>query len=204
MRGLLRRQWYAYSGMLTAALAVLTACVCYHGVLYLFIEPFAALLIAMLPAFALNDDAVSHFDRWHVILPVKRQRYGDAYYLMTALLTLLLLTAHTVAWFRSGLDEGYVMTVGILLILCLLAPAVYLPVTFRFGIVAGRLTAITMTLPYILMVLRCIDMWGFLGDLQMKGFTAFIEAGLLPVAVPVLLFAVSRNLSARALQTKEY
>ena len=196
--------WYAHRFALLAVTAVLLAGMCYNMVLYLFMEPFAALVIAMLPIFSLNDDAVSHFDRWHVILPVKRQRYGDAYYLMTALLTLLLLTAHTVAWFRSGLDEGYVMTVGLLLMLCLLAPAVYLPVTFRFGIAAGRLTAIAMTLPYILMVLRSIDLSGFLGDLQMKGFAAFIEAGLLPVAVPVLLFAVSRNLSARALQTKEY
>ena len=204
MRGLLKRLWYTHRFKLLAMAAALLACMCYHKMLYLFMEPFAALMIAMLPIVALNDDAVSHFDRWHVILPVKRQRYADAYYLMTALLTLLLLTAHTVAWFRSGLDEGYVMTVGLLLILCLLAPAVYLPVTFRFGIAAGRLTAIAMTLPYILMVLRCIDMWGFLDDLQMKGFAAFIEAGLLPVAVPVLLFAVSRNLSARALQTKEY
>ncbi|MBP0974806.1 MAG: hypothetical protein J6P20_01940, partial [Oscillospiraceae bacterium] len=93
---------------------------------------------------------------------------------------------------------------GILTVLCLLAPAVYLPVTFRFGIAAGRLTAIGMILPYILMVLRSIDLWGFLGDLQMKGFAAFIEAGLLPVAVPVLLYAVSLCLSARALQRAEY
>ena len=103
MRGLLRKQWYAQRFVLLAALAVLLAGMCYNTVLYLFMEPFAALVIAMLPVFTLNDDAVSHFDRWHVTLPVKRQRYGDSYYLMTALLTVLLLTVHTVIWFRSGL-----------------------------------------------------------------------------------------------------
>lgn len=204
MRGLLKRLWYTHRFKLLAMAAALLAGMCYHKMLYLFMEPFAALMIAMLPIVALNDDAVSHFDRWHLILPLKRQRYADAYYLFTAMLTLLLLTVHTVIWFQVGLEEGWATVAGILTVLCLLAPAVYLPVTFRFGIAAGRLTAIGMILPYILMVLRSIDLWGFLGDLQMKGFAAFIEAGLLPVAVPVLLFAVSRNLSARALQTKKY
>ena len=202
MRGLLRKQWYAQRFVLLAALAVLLAGMCYNTVLYLFMEPFAALVIAMLPVFTLNDDAVSHFDRWHVTLPVKRQRYGDSYYLMTALLTVLLLTVHTVIWFRSGLDEGWLITMGMLTVLCLLAPAVYLPVTFRFGIAAGRLTAIVMILPYILMTYEIIDIWGILGIPQR--FLPFLTAGLLSVAVPVLLFAVSRCLSVKALQKSEY
>ena len=203
MRGLLKRLWYTHRFKLLAMAAALLACMCYHKILYLCMEPFAALMIAMLPIVALNDDAVSHFDRWHLILPLKRQRYADAYYLFTAMLTLLLLSVHTVIWFQVGLEEGWAVVAGVLTVLCLLAPAVYLPVSFRFGIAAGRLTAIGMILPYVLLIVSVIDLWGLL-VVPPQELTAFLTAGLLPVAAPVLLFAVSRNLSARALQTKKY
>ena len=202
MRGLLLKEWYAHRFIWLTALAVLIFGWFYNEILYLFMEPAAALLIAMLPIFSLHQDAVSRFDCWHLTLPVKRSRYADVYYLMIAGMMLPLLIVHSVIWLRSELG-AYFAVLGALMLLCLLAPAVYLPVTFRFGIAAGRVAALVMILPYTLLILTVTDLWGIWGEWE-RGIVSFLSAGVPVVGVPVLLFAVSRFISARILNQAEY
>ena len=203
MRGMLLKELYQHRLGLIAVTAILLAVMCMNRILYLFAEPFAALAIAMYPVFSLHADAVSRFDRWHVILPAERRCYADVYYLMLAVMTVLLLTVHTLTWFYLGLDEGFTAIAAGLTVLCLLAPAVYLPVTFRFGITAGRLTAIVMILPYVLLGITLTDITGSFGSWE-RGTIALLSGGAVSAAVPVLLFVLSWMRSAALLKAKEY
>ena len=202
MRGLLLKEWYAHRFVWLTALAVLIIVFWRNSVLFLFMEPAAALLIAMMPVFSLNQDAVSRFGRWHLTLPVKRSSYADVYYLMIAGMTVPLLIAHSVIWLRAELG-GYFAVLGVLMLLCLLAPAVYLPVTFRFGIAAGRAAALVMILPYTLLILAATDLYEFFGGWERRVLSLF-SAGPAVVGLFMLLFAVSRYLSAWILKKAEY
>ncbi len=203
MRAMLTKEWYTRGKRLCLLLFVFVLIGAYNIVLYflmvLFLLP---LIIALLPLFSLSRDAVSHFDRWYPVLPVKRSSYADFYYIMTAVLTGLLLLVNALLYLHTDSTVDCSLLAGLLAVLgtlCLLMPAVYLPVTFRFGITAGRIAA--LLLPVYLLLPFC----GF-GVIDWFNWVSFDthSAGVMVLGLCMLLgFFLSRMLSVRALRRAE-
>lgn len=205
MRAMLTKEWYTQGKRLCLLLFAFALIGAYNIVLYfllaLFLEP---LIIALLPLFSLNWDAVSHFDRWYPVLPVKRSTYADFYYIMAAVLTGLFLLVNALLYLHtdSAVDCSLLASLlAALGTLCLLMPAVYLPVTFRFGITAGRIAALLLLPVYVL-----FPFCGF-GVIDWFNWFPFDthSAGTMVLGLCMLPgFFLSRMLSVRALRRAEY
>ena len=207
MKGLLLKEWYAQRWLICLLLLAFALTGLYNIVLYFLLVIFLApLIIALLPLFSLNWDAVSHFDRWYPVLPMKRSTYADFYYIMTAVLTGLFLLVNALIYTlylchnlyaTDGAEYSVLFLLGTL---CLLMPAVYLPVTFRFGITAGRIAALLVLPVYVLLP--------FYGFGVIDGFNWFSfdihSAGTMVLGLCMLPgFLLSRMLSVRALRRAE-
>ena len=201
MHAMLTKEWYTQGKWICLLLFVLAVCLfCYVGY-FEFAEMILPFVIAVLPLFSLNKDAVSHFERWYPAMPVKRSSYADFYYIMTAVLTGLLLAAHLYYEIRHMNSPIDLCMLGVLGTHCLLMPAVYLPVTFRFGIAAGRIAALLVLPVYV--ILPCLH----IGVLDW--FNWFSpenrSVGTMVLGLCMLLgFLLSRMLSVRALRGAEY
>lgn len=208
MHAMLTKEWYTQGKWICLLLFVLALIGAYNIVLYFLLVIFLApLIIALLPLFSLSRDAVSHFDRWYPVLPMKRSSYADFYYIMTAVLTGLFLLVNALIftlylchnlYATDGAEYSVLFLLGTL---CLLMPAVYLPVTFRFGITAGRIAALLVLPVYVLLP--------FYGFGVIDGFNWFCfdihSAGTMVLGLCMLLiFLLSRMLSVRALRGAEY
>ena len=201
MRAMLTKEWYTQGKWLCLLLFAFVLIGAYNIILYFLLVLFLApLIIALLPLFSLNRDAVSHFDRWYPVLPMKRSTYADFYYILTAVLTGLFLLVNALLYLHTDSTVDCRQLAGLLAgvgTLCLLMPAVYLPVTCRFGITAGRIAALLM-LPVYLLFPFC----GF-GVIDWFSFDIH-SAGIMVLGLCMLLgFFLSRMLSVRALRKAE-
>ena len=201
MHAMLTKEWYAQRWLicLLLAFALIGA---YNIVLYFLLVIFLApLIIALLPLFSLSRDAVSHFDRWYPVLPMKRSSYADFYYILTAVLTGLFLLVNALLYLHTDSTVDCRQLAGLLAglgTLCLLMPAVYLPVTFRFGITAGRIAALLLLPVYVL-----FPFYGF-GVIDWFSFDIH-SVGIMVLGLCMLPgFLLSRVLSVRALREAEY
>lgn len=201
MRAMLTKEWYTQGKRLCLLLPAFVLIGAYNIVLYFLLVLFLApLIIALLPLFSLNRDAVSHFNRWYPVLPMKRSTYANFYYILTAVLTGLFLLVNALLYLHTDSTVDCRQLAGLLAgvgTLCLLMPAVYLPVTFRFGITAGRIAAL-LTLPvYVL-----FPFFGF-GVIDWFSFDIH-SAGIMVLGLCMLLiFLLSRMLSVRTLRRAE-
>lgn len=205
MHAMLTKEWYTQGKWICLLLLAFVLIGAYNIVLYFLVVLFLApLIIALLPLFSLNWDAVSHFDRWYPVLPMKRSTYADFYYIMTAVLTGLFLLVNALLYLHTDSAVECRQLAGLLAgvgTLCLLMPAVYLPVTFRFGIAAGRITAL-LVLPVYLLFPFC----GF-GVIDWFNWLSFDthSAGIMVLGLCMLSgFFLSRMLTVRALRKAEY
>lgn len=202
MRAMLTKEWYTQGKRLCLLLLAFALIGAYNIVLYFLLVLFLApLIIALLPLFSLSRDAVSHFDRWYPILPMKRSTYADFYYILTAVLTGLFLLVNALLYLHTDSTVDCRQLAGLLAgvgTLCLLMPAVYLPVTFRFGITAGRIAALLLLPVYLL-----LPFYGF-GVIDWFSFDIH-SAGIMVLGLCMLPgFLLSRMLSVRALREAEY
>ncbi|MBR3045391.1 MAG: ABC-2 transporter permease [Oscillospiraceae bacterium] len=204
MHAMLTKEWYTQGKRLCLLLLAFALIGAYNIVLYFLLVLFLApLIIALLPLFSLSRDAVSHFDRWYPVLPMKRSTYADFYYIMTAVLTGLFLLVNALLYLHTDSTVDCRQLAGLLAglgTLCLLMPAVYLPVTFRFGITAGRIAALLMLPVYVL--------FPFFGFGVIDWFNWFSpenrSVGTMVLGLCMLLiFLLSRMLSVRALRRAE-
>ena len=204
MRAMLTKEWYTRGKRLCLLLLAFALIGVYNIVLYFLLVIFLApLIIALLPLFSLSRDAVSHFDRWYPVLPMKRSTYADFYYILTAVLTGLFLLVNALLYLHTDSTVDCRQLAGLLAALgtlCLLMPAVYLPVMFRFGITAGRIAALLLLPVYVLLP--------FYGFGVIDGFNWFSfdihSAGTMALGLCMLLiFLLSRMLSVRALRRAE-
>lgn len=204
MRAMLTKEWYTQRRLI-CLLLVFALIGAYNIVLYFLLVLFLAPpIIALLPLFSLNRDAVSHFDRWYPVLPAKRSSYADFYYIAVIVSTCIYLAVQVLIG-KCVLHEDVSVSMVILHgVLCLLMPAVYLPVTCRFGITAGRIAALLMLPVYVLLPLTEIfasgRLWMFLGDGNYE--TVMTRASVLGLCM-LLIFPLSRMLSVRALRRAE-
>ena len=205
MKGLLLKEWYAQRRLICLLLLTFALTGVYNIVLYFLLVLFLApLIIALLPLFSLSRDAVSHFDRWYPVLPMKRSTYADFYYIMTAVLTGLFLLVNALLYLHTDSAVDCRQLASLLAgigTLCLLMPAVYLPVTFRFGITAGRIAALLLLPVYVL-----FPFCGF-GVIDWFNWFPFDthSAGTMVLGLCMLSgFLLSRMLSVRALREAEY
>ncbi len=201
MRAMLTKEWYTQGKWLCLLLLAFALIGAYNIVLYFLLVLFLApLIIALLPLFSLNRDAVSHFDRWYPVLPMKRSTYADFYYILTAVLTGLFLLVNALLYLHADSTVDCRQLAGLLAgvgTLCLLMPAVYLPVTFRFGITAGRIAALLLLPVYVL-----LPFFGF-GVIDWFSFDIH-SAGIMVLGLCMLLgFFLSRMLSVRALRNAQ-
>ena len=201
MRAMLTKEWYTQGKWLCLLLLAFVLIGAYNIVLYFLLALFLAPpIIALLPLFSLNRDAVSHFDRWYPVLPMKRSSYADFYYIMTAVLTGLFLLVNALLYLHADSTVDCRQLAGLLAgvgTLCLLMPAVYLPVTCRFGITAGRIAALLMLPVYVL-----FPFFGF-GVIDWFSFDIH-SAGIMVLGLCMLLgFFLSRMLTVRALRRAE-
>ena len=202
MRAMLTKEWYTQGKWICLLLLAFALIGVYNIVLYFLLVIFLApLIIALLPLFSLSRDAVSHFDRWYPVLPMKRSTYADFYYIITAVLTGLFLLVNALLYLHTDSTVDCRQLAGLLAgvgTLCLLMPAVYLPVTFRFGITAGRIAALLLLPVYLL-----FPFFGF-GVIDWFSFDIH-SAGIMVLGLCMLLgFLLSRMLSVRALRKAEY
>ena len=208
MRAMLTKEWYTRGKRLCLLLLAFALIGAYNIVLYFLLVLFLApLIIALLPLFSLSRDAVSHFDRWYPVLPMKRSSYADFYYILTAVLTGLFLLVNALLYLHTDSTVDCRQLAGLLAgvgTLCLLMPAVYLPVTCRFGITAGRIAALLLLPVYVLLPLTEIfasgRLWMFLGDGNYE--TVMTRVSVLGLCM-LLIFLLSRMLSVRALRRAE-
>ena len=201
MHAMLTKEWYTQGKWICLLLFVLAVCLFWYVGYFEFAEMILPFVIAVLPLFSLNRDAVSHFERWYPAMPVKRSSYADFYYIMTAVLTGLLLAAHLYYEIRHMYSPIDLCLLGVLGTHCLLMPAVYLPVTFRFGIAAGRIAALLVLPVYV--ILPCLhigvlDWFNWFSPENRSVGTMVLGVGML------LGFLLSRMLSVRALRRAEY
>lgn len=201
MRAMLTKEWYTQGKWICLLLFVLAVCLfCYVGY-FEFAEMILPFVIAVLPLFSLNKDAVSHFERWYPAMPVKRSSYADFYYIMTAVLTGLLLAAHLYYEIRHMYSPIDLCMLGVLGTHCLLMPAVYLPVTFRFGITAGRIAALLVLPVYVILPCLHIDVLDWFNWFSPENRSV----GTMVLGLCMLSgFLLSRMLSVRALRRAEY
>lgn len=201
MRAMLTKEWYTRGKRLCLLLLAFVLIGAYNIVLYFLLVLFLAPpIITLLPLFSLNRDAVSHFDRWYPVLPMKRSSYADFYYILTAVLTGLFLLVNALLYLHADSTVDCRQLAGLLAgvgTLCLLMPAVYLPVTFRFGITAGRIAALLLLPVYVL-----FPFYGF-GVIDWFSFDIH-SAGIMVLGLCMLLgFFLSRMLTVRALRRAE-
>ncbi len=204
MKGLLLKEWYTQGRVLLVTLIALAAVVKLDLGLFDSAMAVLPLPIALLPLFSLNRDAVSHFDRWYPVLPAKRSSYADFYYIAVIVSTCIYLAVQVLIG-KYILHEDVSVSMVILHgVLCLLMPAVYLPVTCRFGITAGRIAALLLLPVYVLLPLTEIfasgRLWMFLGDGNYE--TVMTRVSVLGLCM-LLIFSLSRMLSVRALREAE-
>ena len=203
MKGLLLKEWYTQGRVLLVTLIALAAVVRLDLGLFDSAMAVLPLPIALLPLFSLNRDAVSHFDRWYPVLPMKRSTYADFYYILTAVLTGLFLLVNALLYLHADSTVDCRQLAGLLAgvgTLCLLMPAVYLPVTCRFGITAGRIAALLLLPVYVLFPFfgfGVIDWFNWLSiDIH--------SVGIMVLGLCMLSgFILSRMLSVRALREAE-
>ena len=204
MHAMLTKEWYTQGKRLCLLLLAFALIGAYNIVLYFLLVLFLApLIIALLPLFSLSRDAVSHFDRWYPVLPMKRSTYADFYYIMTAVLTGLFLLVNALLYLHTDSTVDCRQLAGLLAglgTLCLLMPAVYLPVTFRFGITAGRIAALLLLPVYVLLPFcgfGVIDWFNWFSPENRSVGTMVLGLCML------LIFLLSRMLSVRALRRAE-
>lgn len=205
MRAMLTKEWYTRGKRLCLLLLAFALIGVYNIVLYFLLVIFLApLIIALLPLFSLSRDAVSHFDRWYPVLPMKRSTYADFYYIMTAVLTGLFLLVNALLYLHTDSTVDCRQLAGLLAgvgTLCLLMPAVYLPVTFRFGITAGRIAALLLLPVYVILPCLHIDVLDWFNWFSPENRSV----GTMVLGLCMLLgFLLSRMLSVRALRRAEY
>ena len=208
MRGLLIKEWYARRLGLLAAAAL--GVFIYFRIPDLFFMLMLTLppVLSMVPVSALQTDAVSHFDRWYPVLPVKRRTYADLFFLEALLLTALYFAVYLGTYRIFLHDILYAGDIAVLTMQCLLTPAVCLPLTFRFGITAGRVAAIAMILPEILLLLAAWgldDVFGRFGDTVYELLFGNLQGiTVTACAAVVLLFILAWAYSAAVLERREY
>ena len=204
MKGLLLKEWYTQGRVLLVTLIALAAVVKLNLGLFDSAMVVLPLPIALLPLFSLNRDAVSHFDRWYPVLPAKRSSYADFYYIAVIVSTCIYLAVQVLIGKYVLHEDVRVSMVLLHGVLCLLMPAVYLPVTCRFGITAGRIAALLTVPVYVLLPLAEIlasgRLWMFLSDGNYE--TGMTRVSVLGVCM-LLIFLLSRMLSVRALRRAE-
>lgn len=208
MRGLLVKEWYLQRFDLITGSVLIIVLGYVNPILLLLFLVFSPLAPAVYPILSLNRDAVSHFDRWYPTMPVKRSSYADLYYLIITVLTAVL-TLLMVLLFMLISDGAFSFgAISAMLVLCLMMPTVYLPVTFRFGLAAGRVAALVMLLPEILLMISFANSITDFSPWQRWIMDCFYgnkqEIGMLFAAGTVLAFICSRMLSVRALRRAEY
>ena len=207
MKGLLLRMWYALRIPVVIAAAFYLILTAMHPVLAVSFMPLAAVLIACIPGWLQLWDEKSRFDRWRLTLPVSRRGCVDAVYLGLLIPTAVLLLWCAAVLFRYNTVEA-LFYLSFLTAFSLLMPAVFLPFAFRFGrpaYAAGMMLEMFLLVPAAVMM---ISLWiffippegGEIGDVIVK--CAWYE--LLPGPAALILFGISRMISVRVFEKKDF
>ena len=204
MKGLLLRMWYMIRLPFIAAEAVLLilAAVCPTVALMLLI--YAAMIISVVMCRLLIADETPHFNRWRLILPLRRRTITDAYYLAVLFLTACLMLPAALAelQYHSG---GSVLYFSWLVTLSLLMPAVFYPAALRFGRTVGAVCAFAALF---------LEMYGFLNVSMIKVDQVIFFDGAeqmcfewfetLPGPAALVIFGISRMISVRVIENREF
>ena len=205
MKGLLRKDLYmtwAYGRMLLLISAVFLGVSAFApSEENFFFVIYPVLMGGVLPVTLLSYDERFGWNRYCDAMPVSRKLVVDERYVMT-LLSFLALFALTMAvqaavLLPKGRGEDLVQLVGLLPCFGLLAPAVMLPVTLRWGVEKGRLVYYFFIGLMVVAGLACSKQLLSVGDAIGRGGVA----GMLAAAL--LLFAGSWLLSRRLYETRE-
>ena len=207
MKGILLRMWYAIRIPVIILISVLLVLTVINPIYADMGITLLSSCIAALPFLLLLSDEKSRFARWQTILPVSRGRLVDAYYLLT-----LLLTAVGVLW-SALIMLHYNKAEALLRIFqltgCSLAvPAIVLPFVFRFGgkVAAAGLALLSMMMPAVFMMLMLTMLFYTVPE---GGEPAAVTVhygvdALLPGAIVLLLFSISRMISVRVIEKREF
>ena len=205
MKGLLLRNLYSLRIPVLIAAAVVLILSLSGSSSAAFVIPFAAMGIAVLPCPLFAADAQSRFESYRLTLPVKRRTIADAYYLTVLLLTVILLLFSLLMLLRNQMDLK-LYYLSNLTAYCLLMPAVFLPLTLRFGRIAGMIAAMIVLVLYMMafpmMILVAILTMPTEGAVTVSASYSWYE--LLPGPVVTVLFSVSWLLSRRLIEKREF
>ena len=207
MKAMLLRIWYLIRRRLLLICIPAVLIVCMFPPAGIFLLLFLEIAAGMIPLAVMQDDDISRFEQWKLTLPLPRRVHADAAYLVVLLLSgcLLSVTAVLLSALRT---QGFPYYLGLTAAACLLMPAVSLPVAYRFGRIAGCIAAFVImmaevTVMPLLIVPFVLSLPAKDAVLVSSTFScAWYE--LLPGPAALLLFGISRMISVRILEKKEF
>ena len=205
MKGLLKKDLYmiwAYGRMLLVmSMLFLVGSVFMASENNFFFVIYPVLMGGILPVTLLSYDERSGWNTFCDALPVSRRLVVNERYVMSLLcffaLYALTLAVQMAVLLPQGRNEDLLQLVGLLPFFGLAAPAIMLPVTFRFGMEKGRLL-------YYFFIGALVAVGLIFGNGILVGSVIIRTGGVAAVfAVAVLLFAGSWLLSVRLHEKRE-
>ena len=209
MKGLIRKDLYVLFSACRLQLLIVTlfagAAVLLEGQIS-YLCALTAVMAAMLPMTLMAYDEQSRFDRFAFALPVSRAEIVLGKYAVTLLSVLWIAVFYVLGGLLSaafGLLDLAQWNLGELagmLTLPLIAPALYLPLAFRFGVEKGRLAM------FLIIFLVC-GTTGAVASITVSGDGgAFAFQGLILIVMSIaalVLTAVSIPLSQKFYQKRQ-
>ncbi len=152
MKGLLLKDYYLFmktcKSFLIIAVVFLGISLFADGNLFMIYYP--CLYVTMMPMTLFSYDERSKWESYCATMPYTRGQLVSAKYLVGLIGTgvILLLTAGVQAlrmYMNGGFDlNAYLALMGTLVSMCLVAPAISMPVLFRYGVEKGRMFYLLM------------------------------------------------------------
>ena len=167
-----------------------------------------AVMAAMLPMTLMAYDEQSRFDRFAFALPVSRAEIVLGKYAVTLLSVLWIAVAYVLGGLLSaafGLLDLAQWNLGELagmLTLPLIAPALYLPLAFRFGVEKGRIWVIIFMAVLGAAAVALTQLSSVSAEISVPGLLEGFSPWLLPPAA-LLLFGLSAFVSVQLYKKRE-
>lgn len=211
MKGLIRKDLYVLFSACRLQLLIVTL---FAGAAVLLEEQVSylcaltAVMAAMLPMTLMAYDEQSRFDRFAFALPVSRAEIVLGKYAVTLLSVLWIAVVYVLGGLLSaafGLLDLAQWNLGALagmLTLPLIAPALYLPLAFRFGVEKGRIWVIIFMAVFGAAAFALTQLSSVSAEISVPGLLEGFSPWLLPPAA-LLLFGLSAFVSVQLYKKRE-
>ena len=204
MKGLLLKDWYMMKKDCRYNLIMaLIFAVCGMFAKSLFWVVWPQVVVALLPTTLIGLEEQAGWHLYADAMPYSRKTLVSEKYLLVLLLTLAVSLILVLGYGLSGAIQALGITILDLLSICvvvgLLAPSFMLPMTFKWGMVKGRIA-------YIICLALIGGLGGVMGSMAEEGVLNISSINLFNLVVfagSLVLFAISWMLSIRFYEKRE-